>query len=191
MSEGSVATLAEFIDVVKRLTAQPGRGYAFRGESSAGWPLFPGIMRDGFEHLWANERRATRDLVSVHPGEFQPDQTMFDRLVRMQHFGLPTRLLDVTLNPLVALFNASAPQVDKDGKPMDGKVYRFSLPYDCQKYYDSDTVSFVANLSNMSAEECNKLYSNQSFSFDDFNDIGRHKEVDRLVQFIRAEKPSF
>nr|WP_257627200.1 FRG domain-containing protein [Enterobacter roggenkampii] len=24
---------------------------------------------------------------------------MFDRLVRMQHFGLPTRLLDVTSNP--------------------------------------------------------------------------------------------
>ena len=27
---------------------------------------------------------------------------MFDKLVRMQHFGLPTRLLDVSRNALVA-----------------------------------------------------------------------------------------
>jgi hypothetical protein len=34
---------------------------------------------------------------------------MFDKLVRMQHFGLPTRLLDVSLNALVALYLQPTP----------------------------------------------------------------------------------
>ncbi|MBW4236742.1 FRG domain-containing protein [Enterobacter roggenkampii] len=49
--------------------------------------------------MYASEDLAVRDIVSLHPNEFSSDKTMFDRLVRMQHFGLPTRLLDVTSNP--------------------------------------------------------------------------------------------
>ncbi|MCS5960637.1 hypothetical protein LNP74_16615 [Klebsiella pneumoniae subsp. pneumoniae] len=35
------------------------------------------------------------ELLTVQPAEFMNDRYMLDKLVRMQHYGLPTRLLDV------------------------------------------------------------------------------------------------
>ena len=54
-------------------------------------------------------------MMHVRPDEFLGNR--FDSLVKMQHFGMPTRLLDTTTNPLVALYFAceSEKQTNKDG----------------------------------------------------------------------------
>ena len=81
----------------------------FRGQRDSSWPNVAGIFRPDLKELLENEKTAVRDLISVHPHEFASDETMFDKLVRMQHFGLPTRLLDVSRNALVALYFATDP----------------------------------------------------------------------------------
>jgi FRG domain-containing protein len=100
--------LTDFIDAFADYTSSSGDLKCYRGQRDASWPNVAGIFRPELVDLLKNEKRAVRDLISVRPHEFASDSTMFDRLVRMQHFGLPTRLLDVSLNALVALYFAAA-----------------------------------------------------------------------------------
>ncbi len=92
-----------------------------------------------------------RELISTHPQEFSGDNLMLDRLVRMQHYGLPTRLLDVTANFLAALYFACA---QHDQAEQDGGLFIIKGKKVAEgKYFDSDAVSLVANLGNLSEEE--------------------------------------
>jgi hypothetical protein len=113
---------------------------------------------------------------------------MFDRLVRMQHFELPTRLLDVTTNPLVALYFATANYKDEDGEAQDGKVQALFLPEDRQRYYDSDRVSCMANLANLTYQEKLALGRAYKLPKDKFNESDA---VRRLLWFVRQEKAAF
>ncbi len=121
---------------------------------------------------------------------------MFDKLVRMQHYGLPTRLLDVSRNALVALFFATDPGPDGGSEPTDGRVTAFAIPQELEKYYDSDSVSCIANLANMTSGEKAKIYrlTESLIEQPEKERIASFNEDDvikRLLQFIRAEKPYF
>ncbi|MBX9859138.1 MAG: FRG domain-containing protein [Sphingomonas sp.] len=167
----------------------------YRGQRNVVWDNIPGLFRPQLAKLALNEKRAVRDLVSVHPAEFISDETMFDRLVRMQHFGLPTRLMDVSQNPLVALYFATDP--GPKGEESDGVVTAFAIPEGREKYFDSDSVSCLANLSNMTAEEKEEIITLRELRTKGTTkdaEIARVNGQDvykRLHQFIRAEKPYF
>ena len=121
---------------------------------------------------------------------------MFDKLVRMQHFGLPTRLLDVSLNALVALYFATDPGPD-GGLPSDGMVTAFAIQREHEKWFDSDAVSCIANLANMTSEEkteINRLRKDLKGDISSASNIKKFNKYDvmqRLHQFIRSEKPYF
>jgi hypothetical protein len=189
-------SLTEFIEAFERYSSSSIYSKCFRGQRDSSWPTVAGIFRPDLKELLKNEKRAVRDLISVHPHEFASDESMFDKLVRMQHFGLPTRLLDVSRNALVALYFATDPGPD-GGKSSDGMVTAFAIPPAREKYYDSDSVSCLANLANMTSEEKDEIYRLRQLLKGDISSARNIKKfnengvIKRLHQFIRSEKPYF
>jgi hypothetical protein len=181
-----IASVSAFVDHVMQWTRQGQRPVAFRGEPYQGWRTLPKVFRPDVG-LYSHKKSAVRDLVSIHPQEFRDDETMFDRLVRMQHFELPTRLLDVTITPLVALYFASAEHEEND-EPQDGKVEALFLPEERQRYFDSDRVSCMANLANLIVGEKKEIADAYKLDKDEFNE---QPVVRRLLWFVRIEKPHF
>lgn len=182
----SIKSVVDFISAIKHWDTGRDQSMTpiFRGQTNKSWDVQPGILRPGRAKFLENERNAVRDLLSIHPQEFQHDSSMFDKLVTMQHFGLPTRLLDVTSNPLVALYFSSAPSEIE----VDGRVDIYAVPPARVKYFDSDAVSCVANLSNLSSTEKEQIRTSFGVPQSKFNAL---PVVDRLLQFIRIEKPYF
>lgn len=160
---------------------------AFRGQSHYGWKARPKAFRKELNFM-ASEDLAVRDIVSIHPNEFVADNTMFDRLVRMQHFGMPTRLLDVTTNPLVALWFATEPCQNID--EAHGSIQALLVPKNRRRYYDSDRVSCMANIANLKKSQKETLFINaaKNLSIKDFNSTD---EADMLLFHIGFEKPQF
>lgn len=92
----------------------------FRGQDSIDYRnTCPSLFRN--EKYYANESNMINDFIAKYPDLFKDCQNNVDRLALMQHHQLPTRLLDLTTNALIALYFA----VEKDNCK-DGVVYVFN-----------------------------------------------------------------
>ncbi len=108
--------LRELLDVLSKGSVN---NY-YRGQADATWLLDSSLTRE--EKYADNEARMYYDILSLKPEAFSKDYNIYDRLITMQHFGMPTRLLDITRNPLVSIFFACNNLARANS---DGLVYAF------------------------------------------------------------------
>lgn len=163
-----------------------GREVFYRGHSNRKkYRLEPSIFRkDERGNFIYNdvEDRMYRELLVSNSADFMGDIYTLDRLVRMQHYSLPTRLLDITSNPLIALYFACKSNLDEDGE-----VVVFSMDRNQIKYFDSDTASCIANLARIPQLSKDSI----DYSSNEIRNFNRQKPIKQLLHFIKEEKPFF
>lgn len=87
----------------------------FRGMSNHNWKLEPSYKRE-FNYCKDFENSMITEIKTLRPKEFSNELSNFDLLAKLQHFGLPTRLLDFSTNPLVALYFACRDNFEETGR---------------------------------------------------------------------------
>jgi hypothetical protein len=116
-----------------------------RGERGEYDRLLPCIYRPD-RHYIDHEAEIYKETFAQFPEDMQKQELTVERLILMQHFELPTRLLDASKNPLIGLFFACRSGLIGKNTQEDGRVYVFSIPAKEIKFCDSDTVGVLANL---------------------------------------------
>lgn len=136
----TINSLSEFINVICKDRQRPERLNFFRGQGEFIAAPKPKILRD--RRLQRFESSCLKELQRRAPEEFRKDSLAFDQLVRAQHYGIPTRLLDITMNPLTAVFFAVSNASGKDGHVIWYQHSRSNI-----YFYNSATASILSNLS--------------------------------------------
>ena len=190
-----IESVSDFLNEIKGIKNKSGYTLFYRGHSDKNYELKPSIYRD--ERFIKNEDKIYRETIAKVPYEFNGKSTI-ESLALMQHYGVPTRILDLTTNALVALYFAckEVEEIEKvinekgettyKKKDIDGEVIVFNIPNESVCYSDSDKVTILANLSKY---ENNLHYEKNTPYKQDVSDVEiKIKEIlKKLLQVINID----
>lgn len=101
-----ISSVDEYMREISKLNEDkknPNAQLFFRGQAVDYWDIRPSIFRD---RMLSVEHYLMSEPLRQIPNEFINFGDSFEIMEKYQHYGMCTRLLDVTTNPLVALYFA-------------------------------------------------------------------------------------
>lgn len=113
MKSFTINTIQELLDHFK--SQRNSTSFRFRGYSVENWDLVPKAGRDPFkrrndQEIFRNWKRRANGLIETR---YSSDM---DLMTIAQHYGLATRLLDWSLNPLIATYFACSDKFESNGQ---------------------------------------------------------------------------
>ena len=154
--------------------------FFYRGINNNEHPIVSGIYRKDEIH---SENYYFNEINARCPDAFRTLDN-FGRLAYMQHYGCPTRLLDITTNPLVALYFACVGNDEKNGS-----VYIFAIDSSDVLYANSDRIQMLSKLAEFKKEDQDILryYAYRYIQQDKFPQNSNRKYVlKQLEQFYHV-----
>lgn len=151
-----IESVSDYLNILQEIRVEykdKNLTFFFRGSGNKEWKNIPSVYRT--RNFIEKEKEIYYEMIARCPQYFTHCESTLEHLVMMQHYDVPTRLLDISENPLVALFFACSEQKEqrineKTNKPYDffydGRVDVFNIPDKEIKQYNSDTGAMLANL---------------------------------------------
>lgn len=178
-----VNSLFEYFSIIKNLN---GINY-FRGQNSHFYNLEPSLYRNvaGLKSsLVSYEEFMIITAKNRFPELFKKVQTPLHELCIMQHYGLPTRLLDISENSLVALYFAC--QGNDSSKKDNGQVYIFKeegfRDTSIRNYAIQNLISETYLLYGLTLEEIYDFMIRQDYSKKEISHIQYSEEKRKYIK---------
>ena len=131
----------------------------YRGQANKSWEIKCSLFRN---LLIEKEEQLIQEVLNRRPLDFINCKNNLEKLVLMQHYGIPTRLLDITTNPLVALYFSCESEVEEDGA-----VYIFEENHDTDLNSREIVASFSFLKDNGTLENFKKILEKDKVIFEE------------------------
>lgn len=144
--QGQIDSWQSFQHEVNVLTSvYPEQRFVWRGQSDSRWGLHSSLYLKLGHLLGAPPSEsqlveAEKHLLRIARTEWRLDGiSALELFARMQHVGVPTRLIDVTFNPLIAAWFAVARNAEADHRPGRLFVFTDSAPIQLNSQWKTNT----------------------------------------------------
>lgn len=153
----------------------------FRGQCAQYDHITSSIARD--KGYISNESQIYDESIKMKRDEFADYLSPVQRLAKLQHYGIPTRLIDVTVDPLIALFFASMDS-EKDVNN-DGYVYVYS-----QTVHDleSKSVKLLSLLAMVNSYDIENIQKQYQYQYKDEISKGEILSLAKSTAFVKFSK---
>lgn len=141
--------------------------FIYRGMANSSWKIEPSLA---INQLWSKESLMVDSLKKMYPDEFSVQMSNFELIAKMQHYGLPTRLCDFTINPLVSLFFACE---NNEYISVDGRIIMAYKDLS-NRYYDH--INIISNSISSLNYKCDSL-----MHLSDYNELYVRKYMNPIT----------
>lgn len=181
-----VHSVVEYLQELGSLSLSDDEELFYRGLSSNRYAdsLSPTCLRGQQKDL---EFNSYHEIMLEYPEEFKKGEHL-SNLVKMQHFGGSTRLVDLSTNPLISLFFAAEQHPDEDGEVMCFRVKKSEI-----LHHTSDKALMLACLPLFKDDEKREIAEFCCIHNGEITDedIKYNRTMRRFLHEIRSEFPAF
>jgi len=129
MKEPEIKSVTEYLTHVKEFEQQHIAQWFFRGVRKESYDLKPSLFRIDIQDTLTDWDDLEEYMLQLFQRESRPfldrePKDDFEWMALAQHYGLPTRLLDWTTNPLIGLFFS----IERYDRQEDSAVWCFGFP---------------------------------------------------------------